>query len=1113
MNLLELVLDRAQANPDAIAVAGPDGAVTYRQLLRRAANLAGAYADYGVVAGDRIGIVLPPGQDAIAAALAAFALRAAYVPVDRTQPPARAVGMLRRCAPRLTIGSGAEDWKRWTLLSPDSLAGPWPDRDDAGPLPDLKPGDTSDVAYVIHTSGSTGVPKGVEIEHRSVSNLIGDIDERVPAGEPYTGSWWCSPDFDVAVWESWSPLCRGGTVVIPQPADRIEDSRFVSFLSESAVTGAFVPPTYLPALRDRLAGDPAACAALRRLVVSLEPISLGLLQDIMRHRPKLAVLNAYGPAEATIFASLYVVPRTGGDPVGRTPIGTAVRGNWLIVDETEGAGGARGEAVGEVEGELVIAGDSVGRGYLNASPEQAGRFITVTAKPAPGPARPDGPGLGGLGSGGSGSDGSEVRAYRTGDQVLRLPDGNLLFLGRQDFQMKVRGYRIEPGEVETAVRAVADVRQVFVNKRNIPGVGAAIVGYVVPEAGSRFDPAEVRARLRTLIPHYAVPTEFLITDELPLTKNGKVDRAALAELPLPDRSRDFPATAAGPTAAGGLAAAGSSVGADGSIGADGVGSSDGFGGSVGAAAGPAGRAEDDDGMTLAHVLAAWHRELREDVGTGHRFTDLGGTSLPAVRVANALANVTGKAVTAADVLTAASARDLAATLMARPLTGADGPSAVGRTTGPLTANQFGMWMMDAADPTGRTYLELACFLMPPGVSEQRLADALRRAVAAHPVFGATTERVDGDVRLALGRHDIEPRILSLPEGGLGIAGDGLGSAAARQIAVERLLDEPFTLEGGPLMRCVLFTRDGQPDLLVLQWHHLVVDGWSLRLFLRDLSRCHDDPGYAPAPSPVTVCDANTWLVERAADPRVLRELPGVARTLGQIPDVSGRWPGEHAHEASVIPVDLDPGLAERLGQATRATGLLPSAFLCAAYQYALARVLGGAPFLFGCVSAGRTRPQLERVTGLFVNTVLVRSSPVARARADLSAVRAVQADLALAHAAQEEIPVTVVVAWLRSNGLSSQVPQIIFSLDEDHVLEFDRQACDHYLVPLPRAIFEANLVLRSRAGGLTGFFEHKHGFLTGAEAAKVIRSFQAALEILVRIAENDGQPVLATDLR
>ncbi|MCU7728481.1 AMP-binding protein [Actinoplanes sp. KI2] len=1005
MNLAQLLLDAAAADPGAIAIVDPGGPVTYRQLLARAAALAEAYGQLGVGPGDRVGVVLAPGRDAVSAALAAWVRGAAYVPVDPTQPAARAVGILSRCAPRLCVGTPMPGWEDAELRDPSALAGDWPADVPGAELPALSAGAGDDVAYVIHTSGSTGLSKGIEIEHAGVVNLIDEIDALIPVPPGFIGSWWCSPDFDVSVWESWSVLCRGGTLVIPSTAERAEAARFAAFLDHHGTVSAYVPHGFLPGLLELMREDPGALRELRRLVVGIEPIALGLLQDIMRARPEVTVVNAYGPAEATVLITLYLVPRTGGDPADRTPIGTAIPGNELVLLDEEG------RPTEADEGELLLVGCQVGRGYIGATPEQRARFGTYDGR----------------------------RSYRTGDRVRRLPDGDVLFLGRIDFQMKVRGYRIEPGEVETAIRGLDTVREVVVGQREIPGIGNAVVAYVVPSEPGAFDPDRSRAALRATLPHYALPSAFLLLDDIPITaKNGKVDRRALAAVPLPDPVR-APSAAPLPHAA-------------------------------------------DGGSTRDRVLHAWRAEFGPDLDPALGFLDLGGTSLPALRVAHLLRDATGKDVCAADVISSSSAADLAGRIdAAAPTAAGDGPPPDGLRAAPLSPNQIGMWLRDAFADERSPFTLAHCFELPDGYDAARLAAAVRRVMAGHPAFGATTAQSDGEVRLLLDQHVITLRTVD----------------DADEASIAEQIERPFTLAGGELTRAVLLRRRHHRDLVLFVWHHLVVDGWSVRVFLDDLGRAYDDPSYEPPAQPVTACDVNAWLDERAQRPESSAAIAHLADRLAATPDL----PLRHADTSSgsaLRRLRIDGDRHERLLVAARRAGLLPYSFLCTAYQHALCRELGLRRFLLGSVVAGRERAQMRRIAGWYVNTELLVNIP-ADERPTLDVVRAVEAELNRAHTEQLEVPIALLAQELRRRD--RKAPQVVLSVDQQQLLRLDGQACRELDLWAPRQLQDANLVLLTSPASMHGYLEYRRAFMSDAEAAAVEETLMSTLDQLTTAAE------------
>ncbi|MGY4921287.1 amino acid adenylation domain-containing protein [Streptomyces sp. 900105755] len=1092
-DLLNTVADAARRHAGRPAVIDRAGTTTYAHLMARARQWSEDFRARGVRPGDLVALLLPPGRDAIAAALAAFMAGAAYAPIDPAQPARRIGRMLQGCRPALCLSVAGADVDGRPTVAPERLAGGWAD-DTTTPLdladvpgaPDF-PTRRADVAYVIHTSGSTGNPKGVQVEHHGVLELIDDFADRAPVPAVHRGAAWSSPDFDASIWEVWPVLTHGGTVVVVPEQDRLDAADYLAFLDRHAIHTAYVPPSFLPDLLARMAAGPAFCRELTRLMVGVEPIPLGLLQDLMRHRPGLTVVNAYGTAETTVICAVFTVPRTGGDPLARTPIGTAVRGSRLAVIDETGAPSADGH------GELVAIGGCVARGYLGASGEATARFFTW----------PDG-----------------ERAYRTGDLVSTLPDGNIVFGGRADRQLKVRGYRIEPGEVEAAVHAVLNVQEVVVGARDLPGHGPAVVAYLRPRPGEVLDERAARAALRERLPAYAVPAAFVLVEAVPLTKNGKTDHAALGRLALPGPGGgSVPAdgSAAGSSPLGGLPLSGSVAGAS-----------------------PLG----GGATVLDLVIGSWQAVLGAvPVAAGDGFVDIGGTSLSAVRVASRLRELTGRRVSAADVLTTADAGGLAARIEQAPFAEAPAAPAAaqGAVRGPLSPTQLAMWMHETVTDNPELYIENACFELRGPLDAEGLATALEATFAAHPVFGSTVI-ADGSMPVQqLGVHRIGVRRVSVAEVGVAVRAADAGAgdtASAVDAFVLRECRTGIDLSGGPLTRCLLITAAEDHHVLLFVWHHLVVDAVSLQIFLDDLrSRCAD-PAFRPEPSPMTACDLNALEVaaldhpatrSRAAEavtrlkgvellPLAVRRtvidaehgrLPGgeESAATGTVPraghgpaagaDASGAGhrPAAGA-EASGLPVEITFGTPLPAPTAAGRIGTTLPALLSAAFQRAVGGTLDLPEFPLGLVTASRTENSSSRATGCFVNTVLIRADGDPHTAPE-PAILAAAGQLAQA-VSEQDLPFSAVAAELLRDVIPRprSFPEICLSMSTAIRLELPGVTCVRRRLRHPQPKFDLALIVEYAEGGLSGELHYRRQLIDDATAGRVVAAFAGQLSTL-----------------
>ncbi|RNB58932.1 amino acid adenylation domain-containing protein [Brevibacillus gelatini] len=495
----ELVAKMARKLPEQTAVVSAEGSLTYAELERRANQLANYLRQQGVTAETPVGICVERSMEMIVGQLGILKAGGAFVPMDPSYPQERLAFMM-------------EDTQMPIVLTQERLLATLPTADAAFICLDLDweliaeesteapeiTTTTNELAYVIYTSGSTGKPKGVEIEHRALLNLIYWHQRAYKVTPADRASQIAGTAFDAAVWEIWPYLTAGATLCLPQEEIRLVPEKLRDWLVEEGITISFLPT---PLAESLLTVEWPSHVSLRYMLTGGDKLH----QYPAEHVP-FTLVNQYGPTENAVVATAGIVPVQAGQltppSIGR-PIDNV---QVYILDEN------RQPVPMGVAGELYIAGSSLARGYHKRPDLTQERFVENPFSPVRG-----------------------EKMYRTGDLVRYLPDGNIEFIGRSDDQVSIRGFRVELGEIETALYTHPAVKEAIVLAReDMPGV-KRLAAYIVPAKGAAYEAGELRSYLKEKLPEYMVPAAFVMLEPLPLTPNGKVDRRAL---PVPDYTAD-----------------------------------------------------------------------------------------------------------------------------------------------------------------------------------------------------------------------------------------------------------------------------------------------------------------------------------------------------------------------------------------------------------------------------------------------------------------------------------------------------------------------------------------------------------------------------------------------
>jgi amino acid adenylation domain-containing protein len=900
-NTTELAVDSSrciheripEVAPAAIALVASEGALTYGELQGRANRLAHRLLAMGCGPGVRVGVALDRSLDLVIALLGVMKSGAAYVPLDPAAPPARQRALTEDARLAVVITDQAGEHDGTSVIAVERGIGAKPPPRRAGP---------DDVAYCIYTSGSSGMPKAVEVTHRSVLNLatwqLSQFGDYLDLGTTQLAS----PIFDAAVLELWPALMRGATVHLAPAALSRDPRALVRWLVTQPVAFSFVPTPLVALLATELRAHPAH--VLRAIWTGGD--ALVLPPDWPR---EVALFNAYGPTECTVAATAGRVDTGPGAP-HRPPIGRPIANTRIYILDP-----ARRPVPVGMAGELWIGGAGVARGYLDRPELTAARFVRDPWSSA-----------------------ADARMYATGDRARWLPSGELAFLGRSDHQIKLRGVRIEPGEIEACLLRHPDVQQAVVVAREDEPGHRYLAAYVTASCDLAVD--ALRAHAAAALPAALVPAAFVQLAALPVLPSGKLDRRALPA-PAPDAHAARPFTA------------------------------------------PLGEVE-------TAVAAIWAETLRlARVGRDDDFFALGGHSLHAVTVIEHMAKRGLHADVAALFATPTLAGFAAATRIARDTDARANPLA---QPGALPRPE----LLPLVDLT-ETELARIADAVPGGVANIQDVYPLAplqegilfhhlTAHAGDPYLMATLLRFEHRERLdrfvaalqqVIDRHDLlrtafvwdglrEPLQVVLRAAALPVeevALDGAGPLLARFDARGMRID----LRCAPLMQ-VKVARDGDRWLLLLIDHHLINDGTTLRIILEEIQAILDGAETLPAPRPFRDFIARARAGRPAHEAffrRVLGDVDQPTLPFGLV-DVQGDGTRlEEAHR------EVDPALAAGVRARARALGVTPASVFHLAWALVLARVADRRDVVFGTVLAGRAHAS-GRAMGLFINTLPVR---------------------------------------------------------------------------------------------------------------------------------------------
>ncbi|MGB7605872.1 MAG: amino acid adenylation domain-containing protein [Lutisporaceae bacterium] len=898
----QLFEEQAEKTPDNIAVAFEDKQLTYMELNEKANQLARLLRDRGIGADSIVGIMTERSLELIVGIMGILKAGGAYLPIDPEYPVDRIAYMLEDSGAQIILTQSYlkdKTDKKLQIIELDDEAY------YTGEVRNLEnSASANNLAYVIYTSGSTGKPKGVAVEHKSLNNLIFSIycryDKSFGVGDNCLSL--TSISFDVSVFEMFLPLTNGAKLVLFD-SDRIIDIHKLSkTIIEEEITFTYIPPTILRAVYELLKVSNKEIV-LNKMLVGVEPIKDYILEDYLALNPGIMIRDGYGPTEATIAATMYQYGK--GKPTGKNvPIGTPLNNTQIYILDRH-----LNVMPMDVPGELCIAGEGLSRGYINRPELTSERFV-------PNPFE------------------AGKRMYKTGDLAKWLPDGNIEYLGRIDNQVKIRGYRVELGEIETQLIKHEAIKEAVVLAKEDKNNNKYVCAYIVADkqlmVAGELTVAELRKYLSKELPEYMIPSYFVQLDNIPINRNGKIDKRALPE-PVGNISTGTEYQAA--------------------------------------------RNEMEQ-----KLVEIWQKVLEiENIGIYDNFFELGGHSLKAMQIVNQIHKLLKIQISFKEFFDYQTIASLGEYLKNNEGMEYEQIEKLSEQAYyELSYAQQRLWIINQKEPGNTAYNMAGRMLFKESMDLEAVKKTFEQLIERHESLRTRFKYIeDKPVQSIEAKVDFEVPVRdlsSMPEADKQMKLQEIYTASSEHI---------FSLEKSPLLVAELIRLKDNEYELILCMHHIVSDGWSMSLLREEFINLYEanKKGISIKIPPLKLQykDFAAWQNKQIEGSRKMELAKSYwYEQLRDNPSplsISHRNQGEALKEKTgeTYSVVIEKDIKEKLKMLAKEQQTSLFMVLLSALNILLMDLTGKNDILIGAPGSGRDNESLERIIGYFINTIILRN--------------------------------------------------------------------------------------------------------------------------------------------